>query len=305
MGGIADAVSGIFGGGTSTPTAPNTQVYQPSGTSGQDSNLNTLLNQNTSALSGGNNPYSQLSPQILQAFQQLFSTPGTSGLTTAANNAGQAFTNAGNQAGTASGQLNTAALGMLPGATQVMNLGLDPQNALYAQQLQQTNDQANVANAQYGLTGQQAAGNVNQADTNFNIDWQNNQLQRAISALGAGGSAVTNAGTSLNTANTLGTSGAQSTLSGGNVPYVAGQAIGGNQETALNQYIAQLLGPTTSTQSTIGDLATYLGLGINASTSGADAAQSDYALQQQNAANLGSGLGSLAGLELAGISGGL
>lgn len=300
--GITSGLGDLFGG--STPSQPNVQVYQPGGTGAQDQNLQNLLSANTTALSGGNNPYSQLSPQIIQAFQQLFNNPGTAGYTSGAGNAGQALTTIGNQAVNAAPQLNTAALSLLPGATSVMNMGLDPQMALYQQQLQQTNDQANVANAQYGLTGQQAAGNLNQADKNFNIDWQNNELQRAIAGLNAGGSAITNASGNAINASNLGTTGASNLLAGGAAPYNAANTIGNTQETALNEYLAQLLGPVTSTQQTIGNLSDYLGKGIGASAQGAQIANQDFASQMSAANSLGSGLSSIMGLFNNGGSGG-
>lgn len=291
MGGI---VSGIFGGGdSSAPSQPNIQVYQPTGTAGADTNIQNLLNSNTTALTGSSNPYSQLSPQILQAFETLFNNSGTSGYATGAANSGTALTNVGNQAVNASAPLNTAALGLLPGAAQVYNLGLDPQSALYNQQLQKTNDQANVTNAQYGLTGQQAAGNTQQADTNFNIDWQNQQLSRALAGLSGAGTAISNASGNAINASNLGTTGANNILAGGAAPYNAQQTVGSNQETALTQYLSQLLGPVTSTQSTIGDLSGYLGQGINASASGATAGLNDYYAQLQNSANAGSGIGAI------------
>lgn len=292
--GITSGIGSLFGG--STPSQPNVQVYQPGGTATQDQNLQNLLSANTTALSGSSNPYSQLSPQIIQAFQQLFNNPGTAGYTAGAGNAGQALTTVGNQATAAAPQLNTAALSLLPGAASVMNMGLDPQLALYNSQLQQTNDQANVANAQYGLTGQQAVGNLNQADKNFNMDWQNNELQRAIAGLNAGGSAITNASGNAINASNLGTTGASNLLAGGATPYNAANTIGNTQESALNEYLAQLLGPVTSTQQTIGNLSDYLGKGINASASGAQIANQDFTSQMSAANSLGSGLSSIMGL---------
>ncbi len=298
MGGI---VSSIFGG-QSQPTQPNTQVYQPSGTPTVDQQTQNLIGQSYNNVYGSSNPYSTLSPQMLQAFQQLFNPANASGYQTAANMAGAQSTALGTQAGAASPAVNNAALAMLPGAQQVANMGLDPQSALYNQQLQQTNDQANVANAQYGLTGQQAAGNTQQADINFNNQWQNQQLQRAIAGLGAGSSAVTNAGTAANTANTIGTSGAASTLAGGATPYTTGQTIGGGNETAIMQYLSQLLGPSTSAAPVIQQGQNYLNTGVAASTSGANTATNDYYAQMQNQSNIGQGLGGLAdiGLTLAG-----
>ena len=84
---------------------------------------------------------------------------------------------------------------MIPGLTggmgaanQVLNTGFDPQNALYDRTAQQVGDRQNALNAMYGLgTSAAGAGLAGDASRNFNIDWQNQQLQRQISALGAYG----------------------------------------------------------------------------------------------------------------------
>jgi len=143
-----------------------------------------------------------------------------------------------------------------------------------------------AANAQYGLTGQQAAGSVNQANTNFNIDWQNTELQRAIASLGAAGTATTAAGGAGTAAQNVGSAGAGAVAQGGTVPYQQDLLGTSNQASALNQYITSLLGPQTSSQQVIGDLQTYLTGGINASTSGQEASLNDYAAQL-NGATLG------------------
>jgi hypothetical protein len=294
--GITGAVGDLLGGSQSAPSQPNVQVYQPGGTSSIDQYLQQLLGANTTALSGANNPYTQNSGNIQQLFNSLFNNPNAAGYQQAAGASGAASNTVGNNAVNASGQLNTAALGLLPGAQQVYNLGLDPQNALYNQQFQKTNDQANVANAQYGLTGQQAAGNTQQADTNFNIDWQNNQLSRALAGLQGAGNAVTSASGNAINASNLGTTGASNILAGGSTPYAASTAIGEVQTGALQNYINQLLGPVTSSQSTIGDLSQYLGQGISASEGGASAALGDYNAQQQAQSSLGGGLANILGL---------
>lgn len=293
---IGNTVGGLLGGSSgSAPSQPNTQVYQPGGTSSVDATLANLLKTNANYLSGSN-PYNTLSPQIQQAFQQLFNTPGTSGYTNAANVAGGAYTGVGAQGLGLSSELGTAVPTSLLGGANVLNMGMDPQNALYQQLLQRTTDQANVANAQYGLQGQQAAGNVNQATTNFNIDWQNQELERALQGLSGFNQSAATAGTVGTAGQNIGTAGAGDILTGGTLPYAAGQTIGGNQETALAQYIQQLLGPVSSSQNTISQLQSYLNEGVGASSSGANAALADYYAQLQNSANLGSGLGGLLGL---------
>lgn len=62
---------------------------------------------------------------------------------------------------------------------QMYQTAFDPQQALYNRTQQQVGDQANAISSMYGL-GQSGAGAgmAQQANENFNIDWQNQQLQR-------------------------------------------------------------------------------------------------------------------------------
>lgn len=79
----------------------------------------------------------------------------------------------------------------LTAADAVLNTGFDPQQQLYNRQYQLQQEQTGANAAQNGVLGSPyAAGIANQASTNFNIDWQNNELQRQIAALGAYNSAA-------------------------------------------------------------------------------------------------------------------
>src|SRR5262252_552101 len=82
---------------------------------------------------------------------------------------------------------------LLPYAQSVIGTGFDPQGALYARTLQQIQDQSRAANEAAGVgTTPYGAGLENQAVGNFNINWQNAQLQRQLDALqGAGGATST------------------------------------------------------------------------------------------------------------------
>jgi len=74
---------------------------------------------------------------------------------------------------------STAAAGQ-----SVWNTALDPQNALYNRTQQQLVDQQNAQLAMSGLSGSPyGAGIANQGLSNFNIDWQGNQLKRQLSGL--------------------------------------------------------------------------------------------------------------------------
>lgn len=80
---------------------------------------------------------------------------------------------------------NLGTTGLQAGNT-VLNTGFDPQNALYNQQYQQQLDQQNAINAMNGVSGSPyAAGVSGQESRQFNTDWENQQLNRQISALGA------------------------------------------------------------------------------------------------------------------------
>ena len=72
MSGITSAVGGLVGGllgGNSAPSAPNVNVYQPTGTGNSDTQLQNLLTSNFN-LVGQNNPYTSYSPQFSNIFNK-------------------------------------------------------------------------------------------------------------------------------------------------------------------------------------------------------------------------------------------
>ena len=69
---------------------------------------------------------------------------------------------------------------------KIMDMALDPQNALYGRTQQQLQEQTRAGLASRGINMSGAgAGIENQAMNNFNIDWQNNQLGRGVQGAGA------------------------------------------------------------------------------------------------------------------------
>ena len=157
----------------------------------------------------------------------------------------------------------------LPGAAQqTLNTAYDPQNALYAQQYQLNQDQANVVNAQNGVSGTPyGAGVVNQADTNFNIDWQNAQLQRQ--ATGAQ-TAATDVGTNI-----AGVTAGQGLSQG------AGLYSQGLDQTQIQDFLSYLSGGTSAS---------------NAQTGLYQAGVQAQQVQNQSNSALYGGIGQLAGL---------
>ena len=152
-------------------------------------------------------------------------------------------------------------------AGQALTNAFDPQQALFNQQFAQQQNQQNAVNAQNGVAGTPyGAGLSNQANQNFDIAWQAQQLANqnqgantAASLLGAGGNAATQ-----------------------------GTALGQSVATLNNQQIQQQ----------IADFLNYLSGGTSASGVGnqAYAAEANAALQNQQLMNDTSlGYGKLAG----------
>lgn len=95
----------------------------------------------------------------------------------------QPFMDYANQIKTAANnpQLNQQTAGY---ASQLMNTAFDPQQALYNQQQHQLQEQVRAGLAARGLNSSAAGQGIeNDALSGFNIDWQNQQLQRQLSAV--------------------------------------------------------------------------------------------------------------------------
>lgn len=177
--------------------------------------------------------------------------------------------------------------------SQILQAGFDPQNALYNKLFQQNQDQTNAVNAMYGLqSSPYGAGLADQSNQNFNLDWQNNLLQRmntAAQGYGTLGSAVNNA---YGGAANLGGAGLQYGAQAANLPY---QTYGGNLATglgALGTYGSTVNQAFQPLQGITSDLAQYLNIGQGATGLAQNAVQAN----NQNALAGWGGLGSLFGL---------
>jgi hypothetical protein len=176
-----------FKGGSGSKTGQTGSMYVPTGLGGADQQWQQNSATNQDQLNGF---AGQVDPNISSAYQQL------------SNIDYQPYLQASQQAGSQYGQLaNTVGQygGQMAGQAQndfgqqqalqqagqsVYNLGMDPQNALYNRTQQQITDQSAASNSMYGLgSSGQGAALQNQANENFNIDWQNQQLARASQGL--------------------------------------------------------------------------------------------------------------------------
>lgn len=172
---------GSSGSGTGSTANVYTPTAQPQADAAYQQIINTLL----PAAQGGLAGQGQFTGGVL---------PSEWNYSTADALVRQLMTNSPYQAGALTGAQNASRMGMeaaplLQGAgQQIMQTGFDPQNRLYQQMQQQALDRAGVANAMAGLGGTPygASGTAN-ALNNFDLNWQNNLLNRQMSAGAAGG----------------------------------------------------------------------------------------------------------------------
>jgi hypothetical protein len=286
--GVAAAVGGSIAGGLvqgamSPSTSGGTSYYVPTGLGTADQtwqsllgNLNNVYNtQNLdqyglSSLQGGVNAGAQYGPGYQAAAD---SAAGTyAGLASYLNNLAQQNQGTQNQ--------------LLGAGQNVYNMGLDPQNALYNRTLQQVTDQSNAVNSMYGLGSSAAgAGLTNQAIGNFNIDWQNNELSRALQGL----QGYTGAANEAGRYGQLGMQQAQLApgyaLESGQLPYTTAQTIAATPGSLANTYGSFLnqnvYGPA---EGIMGTIIPYMNYG-----------QGAQSVPYQNAANNAAAWGGTAG----------
>ena len=206
------------------------------------------------------------------------------------------------QAGVA-GQQQSALYGA---GNQLYQTALDPQNALYGRTEQRLTDQVRAGQAARGLGNSPVgAAEENQAMSNFNIDWQNQQLSRQLQGVQGFGQA-SGAGMEqgrLQGADQAAALGAGAQAAGyygqaGQVP-LQGQQYAAAQPGAVAQQFQQ---QQQGLQGLYGNLSGQYSPYLNA---GQGAQQFNYgANQQQNAANsqLGAQLGTAFGNSSAGNS---
>ncbi|WP_153067623.1 hypothetical protein [Paraburkholderia graminis] len=242
---MSPSTSGGSGGGPSS-------YYVPTGLQDADKTWQGLLQ----SLQG--TYYDNANPQ-----NQIALGSETAGIN-AANQYGPQYQNAanaaangyGNLVGLFNGQANQdfgIQNSLLAAGQNVYNLGLDPQNALYNRTAQQLQDQTGATNSMYGLGSSAAgAGVANQAMSNFNIDWQNNQLSRALQGLQGYGQAAGVAGQYGQSGQAAAAAAPGYQLMAGQLPYQTAQTIAATPGQLANTYGSYLnsnvYGPAESIQ---------------------------------------------------------
>lgn len=171
----------------------------------------------------------------------------------------------------------------IPYAEDLMKMGMDPQNALYDRTLHDITEQQRAGQAARGLEMSPfAAGLEADATKNFNIDWQNTQLDRAVKGA-EGGAALARSGFDM------GTDASKLAASGALLPYSTKMGFltdkTGAQKDQLGAYEREADFGTRSnqvTQQAITDMLQYLGMGPGY--------QSAATSQQQQDSSLGNSL---------------
>ena len=240
-------------------------------------------------------------PMLATLLRNQMNDPRMAGVMPAAQQAAGYMGQIAPQAYGAGQQLQNQMLAALPQYQDILAMGTDPQGALYQRTLQQLKDQMGGSMAQTGLTSTGAGMGIQQQGLeNFNIDWQNQQLNRALSAMQGYGGAMGQAGQTLQGATGLEQAGAQAALQAGQIPFQASQAVMGQQGQDLAQYLAAMQGAQGMGTQNLGSMLNYMQQGMGANQLANMIAQGTAAQagQQQAAA-----AGTLSPLLSTGISG--
>jgi len=204
-------------------------------------------------------------PMLATLLRNMMNDPTMAGVMPAANQAASYMGAIAPQAMAAGQALGGAQLAALPQYQNILAMGTDPQSALYQRTLQQVTDQQNAALAQSGLTGTGAGVGIQQQGlSNFNIDWQNQALNRALSAMQGYGGAMGTASNVLQGATGLEQAGAQAALDVGQIPFKASQGVMGQQQQDLANYL-QAMGQSQGIgQNNLASMLSYMGQGSTA-----------------------------------------
>ena len=266
------------GGSSSNGYGSGVPYYTPQWQSGADQQWQSLMQQ---AGNSTKNLSSTVDPAMLSS---LYKSLGLNygGLESAANTAGS-------QAGSIGTMDYNSGANLMQGANGILNMAFDPQNALYNKTAQTLTDQTRAGEAARGLGNSPVGASIEgQALGDFNLNWQNNQLQRAESGVGAAGTAYGQGATVAGMAPGM-------TYNSGALPLQAYQTAAAAPGQAANTYsteLAQSLAPLLNQYQGLSQYLNY-GQGQANGASGAFNTQQNFNAGQQSSAVQGllTGLG--------------
>lgn len=179
----------------------------------------------------------------------------------------------------------------------VYNLARDPQEALYGRTLQRLMDQTRAGQSARGIVmSPYAAGGEADQLRNFNIDWENNLLQRAISGLDAMNRSAQMGGAQATGALQFGAQQPAYTLAAGQAPIDAATAAYNLPATAARSYASDYATGILSPQAAImSQIVPYLNQGVGATqvnyAGRASDAATEFRNEQAGLSNIYGGLG--------------
>ena len=283
-------------------TGVNGTVYEPAQQPAADLTYQNIIQglignaQNGGAGSPGGVAY----PQATSAYAALLdpNTAAAQQALTGAGTAGQYATGTlAPQLQGAAGQLFGVTPQALSAASQILNTGFDPQQALYQQTLNQTTQQAAAQNAASGVGGTPYGQSVaDQATNNFNLNWQNQQLAREATAASAYGGLTGAAGNAASQAGNLGSAATSAISTGSSLPYTTGATEASNALQGLSSTVNIGNQQYVLPQQVLNDLQSYLGLGQSASQISGSLGQTGLNELSQAASGIGGGLSLVNGL---------
>lgn len=287
---LGGGIAGLFGAGNAN-NVQLPQMWQPPGMTqaagGALSGIGGLGQFNTSNI-----------PQFSQISQGLVHNPYAAQYQQGANFASPMGQNAAVGAYNAGGGLMNLGGNTLPAwAGSIFNQSMDPQQALYARTLQQVQDQTRAGNAATGVgTTPYGAGIEAQQLRDFNIDWQNQQLQRQIAGAQAGGGLIGQGAGLVGQGAALQANAPGQYTGASAIPYGTFGQIGQGQLGALSGLQGYGQSAAQIPQQQIQDYFGYLGAGNQAGgvanqTAGLGLQQNQQAFNQYATSGLGVGAG--------------
>lgn len=290
--GAAGSIAGLFGGSPADnvqiPQSPYTPYMGPAVSAAYTGIQN---------LPGTGLPGTVL-PMAQNAAINLYNNPYAAWMQQGAGTAGQFGTTGAINAFNSGNTLTSAGGSLLPYASSVLQQGFDPQSELYNRTLQQMTDQTRAGEAARGIsTTPYGAGVENQALGNFNIDWQNNQLNRMNTAATGAGNLIGQGGRAIIGGQGLAATAPGAYMTGASYPYNAYNTIGTSQFAGLESLLGIGSSAQSLAQTPIQDYLSFLGQGQTAGVQDASLGLTQAELGFNQMQKLGSNFGqSLYGL---------
>ena len=245
--GAASSLFGMFGNNDKQQQAPLGYQYQYSPQADQGA-------------FGSANSIAGLGQIGQQLGQQAISNPWQSYGAQGAYNASQMGQGVANNVANYGNAQSQLGLSLVPYAQQIGQTAFDPQGDLYARNQFRNDQQTQAGLAARGLNmTPYGAGVANESNKNFNLDWENAQLQRQIQGGNALGSLINTAGSNVNYGQQLASTAPGLYQTASQYPYLTQQgytndAISGlNNSSQLTQnafddYMKYLTGGNSATQ---------------------------------------------------------